>query len=317
MIHSLRYDVNMTSENPDPELPRAVALAWGVAANPQRGPKREMSVERIVDVAVELADAGGLGAVSMSAVASALGFTPMSLYRYVTAKDDLVLLMQERGIGVPPESITETDGWRAGLDAWTRATVELYIEHPWMLDIPISSTPVTPNNLAWLESALQVLEPVPISMNDKASIVLALIAQARWEGHVSRGYAEAAAAAGSTPDDLEIAATGILDQLVTPEEFPFVHAALRAGVFSPDADPGDNPFAFGRDRVLDGVEHYLVTAPRVEAGATSDPLAAEVARDPKVKEAVKARREVEKKLREARKRERETARNVRERLRRT
>jgi len=300
----------------EPDLPRGVALAWGVAANPQRGPKREMSIERIVDVAVELADAGGLGAVSMAAVASELGFTPMSLYRYVTAKDDLVLLMQERGIGVPPESILETEGWRAGLEAWTRATVELYLEHPWMLDIAISSTPVTPNNLAWLESALQVLEPVPVSMNDKASIVLALIAQARWEGHVSRGYAEAAAAAGSTPDDLELAATGILEQLVTADEFPFVHAALHAGVFSPDADPGDNPFAFGRERVLDGVEAYLAGAPRVDAvAADADPLDPEVARDPKVKDAVKTRREAEKRLREARKREREMQRNARERLR--
>jgi AcrR family transcriptional regulator len=302
-------------EDSEPDLPRGVALAWGVAANPQRGPKREMSIERIVDVAVELADAGGLAAVSMAAVASALGFTPMSLYRYVTAKDDLVLLMQERGIGVPPESIVETDGWRAGLDAWTRATVELYLEHPWMLDIPISSTPVTPNNLAWLEAALQVLEPVAISQNDKASIVLALIAQARWEGHVSRGYADAAAAAGATPDDLELAATGILEQLVTPEEFPFVHAALRAGVFSPDADPADNPFTFGQERVLDGVESYLASAPRVEGQTQApDPLAHEVDRDPKVKDARKARREVEKQLREARKREREAARNARERL---
>ena len=304
------------SSTEEPDLPRGVALAWGVAANPQRGPKREMSVERIVDVAVDLADAGGLSAVSMAAVASELGFTPMSLYRYVTAKDDLVLLMQERGIGVPPETIVEADGWRAGLEAWTRATVALYLEHPWMLDIPISSTPVTPNNLAWLESALQVLEPVPVSLNDKASIVLALIAQARWEGHVSRGYAEAARATGSTPDELEVAATGILEQLVTPEEFPFVHAAMRAGVFSPDADPGDNPFAFGQRRVLDGIESYLAGAPKVdEAVAAADPLDAEVARDPKVKEAVKARREVEKKLREARKREREMQRNAREKLR--
>jgi AcrR family transcriptional regulator len=305
----------MTDEGTEPELPRGVALAWGVAANPQRGPKREMSIERIVDVAVELADAGGLPAVSMAAVASALGFTPMSLYRYVTAKDDLVLLMQERGIGVPPESILEADGWRAGLEAWTRATVELYIEHPWMLDIPISSTPVTPNNLSWLESALQVLEPVAISQNDKASIVLALIAQARWEGHVSRGYTEAARAAGATPDDLEVAATGILEQLVTAEEFPYVHAALKAGVFAPDVDGTGNPFEFGRERVLDGVESYLASAPRVDEVALADPLDAEVARDPKVKEALKARREVEKKLREARKREREMQRNARERLR--
>ncbi|TPW97235.1 helix-turn-helix transcriptional regulator, partial [Schumannella luteola] len=99
----------------DPELPRAVALAWGVAANPQRGPKRELSIERIVDVAVELADAGGLPSVSMAAVASELGFTPMSLYRYVSAKDDLLVLMQERGIGLPPESVLEQEGVRARL----------------------------------------------------------------------------------------------------------------------------------------------------------------------------------------------------------
>ena len=36
-----------------PELPRGIALAWGLAANPQRGHKREMSVERIVEAAVE------------------------------------------------------------------------------------------------------------------------------------------------------------------------------------------------------------------------------------------------------------------------
>ena len=86
------------------ELPRGVALAWGIAASPQRGPKREMSVERIVEAAVEIADAEGLGAVSMAAVAARLGYTPMSLYRYVTAKDDLILLMQEEATGLPPES---------------------------------------------------------------------------------------------------------------------------------------------------------------------------------------------------------------------
>ena len=77
------------SDGGELELPRGVALAWGIAASPQRGPKREMSVERIVEAAVEIADAEGLGAVSMAAVAARLGYTPMSLYRYVTAKDDL------------------------------------------------------------------------------------------------------------------------------------------------------------------------------------------------------------------------------------
>ena len=43
---------------PDPELPRAVALAWGIAANPQRGPKRELSIERIVEAVNAVAGAG-------------------------------------------------------------------------------------------------------------------------------------------------------------------------------------------------------------------------------------------------------------------
>ena len=92
------------TDAPEPELPRGIALAWGIAANPQRGPKREMSVERIVEAAVEIADAEGLGAVSMAAVAARLGFTPMSLYRYVSAKEDLILLMQEEATGAPSDA---------------------------------------------------------------------------------------------------------------------------------------------------------------------------------------------------------------------
>src|SRR6478752_9481671 len=108
------------TDDEDADLPRGIALAWGVAANPQRGPKREMSVESIVEAAVELADAEGLGAVSMAAVAARLGYTPMSLYRYVTAKDDLVLLMEEEATGLPPEEIFEVQGWRGKLEALYR-----------------------------------------------------------------------------------------------------------------------------------------------------------------------------------------------------
>src|SRR5690625_6980163 len=41
------------------EVSRVVAMAWGVAAAPQRGPKRELSHERIVEAAMEIADAEG------------------------------------------------------------------------------------------------------------------------------------------------------------------------------------------------------------------------------------------------------------------
>ena len=300
----------MIDKAPDPELPRGVALAWGVAANPQRGPKREMSIESIVDTAVEIADKGGLSAVSMSSVATVLGFTPMSLYRYVTAKDDLVLLMQERGIGVPPESITEAKNWRAGLLEWATSQTSMYVDHSWLLDIPIAGIPVTPNNLAWLDAALQVLEGTAASYDEKISIVLAITAQVRWQGIVNRGYTEAAAAEGTSPNDLEIRDSSVLQSLVTATQFPFVHAAMAAGTFG----PGDSdPFQFGIERVLDGVERFLEGRPAAQADPV-DPLLEGALRDPKVKESIKARREVEKQLREARKREREQIRNAKERL---
>src|SRR5690606_34456601 len=121
----------------EPDLPRGIALAWGVAADPQRGPKREMSVERIVDAAVELADAEGLAAVSMAAVASRLGYTPMSLYRYVSAKDDLLLLMQEEATGLPPEPGEEDLGWRARLGELYEAQSQIYSRQSWLRSMPI------------------------------------------------------------------------------------------------------------------------------------------------------------------------------------
>ena len=127
------------TEAEDPELPRGIALAWGVAANPQRGPKREMNIERIVDAAVEIADAEGLAAVSMSRVAQSLGYTTMSLYRYVTAKDDLLVLMQEQGIGLTPVLGPDLDpsDWRGRLRAIGRAQLDVYRQHPWLLDVSI------------------------------------------------------------------------------------------------------------------------------------------------------------------------------------
>jgi AcrR family transcriptional regulator len=295
----------------EPDLPRGVALAWGVAANPQRGPKRELSIERIVDAAVEIADAGGLGAVSMASVAASLGFTTMSLYRYVSAKDDLVLLMGEAGFGTPPETVREAADWREGLRRWSLAQNAVYERHPWLLDIPITGTPMTPNSLSWLDAALEVLKDQPLDSEEKLSVALAVMAQTRWRGSIERGYRDAARAAGMSEDAIDSTAAEMLGDLITGEEFPYLKVLLDDGAFAPGPD---DPFAFGLDRVLDGIERYIATQPadRVRAGwADPDPTD----RDQRVREAAKGVREAEKNLREARKRERQARAAAREKLR--
>lgn len=301
------------TENEPPELPRGIALAWGVAANPQRGPKREMSVERIVDAAVELADTEGLGAVSMAAVAAKLGFTPMSLYRYVSAKDDLLLLMQEQATGLPPESHVEYDGWRERLLELYAAQVVLYQRHPWMLSLPITGSPITPNSSAWLDASLAVLAGTPLTAEERIAVALAVTGQARWCGIIQAGYTEQARGGGLSAEEVAVREADLYDRVITGDEFPALRQAIDEGVFTSAADP----FRFGVERILDGVAAYLQALDRGEPRASADPWLAvdpgDFAGDRRVKEARKAIREAEKALRTARKLERQAVREAKER----
>jgi AcrR family transcriptional regulator len=311
----------VSPERSDPELPRAVALAWGVAANPQRGPKRELSIERIVDAAIEIADAEGIGAVSMSRVAASLGFTTMSLYRYVTSKDDLILLMQEGAVlpPVPDESVER--GWRDGVTAWVLAMRAAYREHPWLVDIPISGAPITPNSLLIVDWFLREVRALPLSDGEKMSALLLLTSYARATAAQERDIAAAAAAAADPADVTGANFFEALAELVTPERFPYLSPLLAAGGYV--AEPGtapddtDDDFSFGLERILDGIEYHVgqVESGAAPVAAVAEPLppALDLPRDKHVREAAKARREAEKALREAQKREREAIKHALER----
>jgi AcrR family transcriptional regulator len=278
-----------------------------------------MSIERIVETAVEIADEKGLGAVSMSSVASTLGFTPMSLYRYVTAKDDLLVLMFEQGIGLPPEDVRETADWRESLKLLYAAETDVYELHPWLLDIPVAGVTITPNNLAWLDAGLHALADTPLIPTERLAATLLVAGHVRWQATVNRGYAEAArAATGSARADADAAwadEAGLLEALITADQFPDLEPLARAGVFRSEADP----FAWGLDRLLDGIG--TVIAARAEGAHPAPPPptpspggeSEAVHRDPRVKEARRRVREAEKQLREARRNERQALREARER----
>src|SRR5690606_29277830 len=85
-------------------LPKSIELMWGLAPAGTRGPRRGLSLEQIVDTAIELADEEGFAALSMNKVAERLGFTAMSLYRYVDSKSTLVEIALDRVLGTPPET---------------------------------------------------------------------------------------------------------------------------------------------------------------------------------------------------------------------
>ncbi|UWF77820.1 MULTISPECIES: TetR/AcrR family transcriptional regulator C-terminal domain-containing protein [Microbacterium] len=237
----------------------------------------------------------------------------MSLYRYVSAKDDLLLLMQEQAIGLPPEPEPDAD-WRARLVQLFTAQVAMFVAHPWVLSLPIQGTPVTPNSSAWLDAALEALAPTALSEQEQVAVALLIAGQARFCGMVLAGYSDRVRRSGQHPDAITAEEAGLYDALISAEEFPALRRAVDAGVFASDADP----FRFGLERCLDGVAAYVAEldggAPHAEPAewAATEDLA--LLADKRYREAQKAVREAQKALRDARRLERQARREAGERL---
>jgi AcrR family transcriptional regulator len=238
-------------------LPASIEAAWGVRTRPNKGPRPALSLERIVAAAVKVAAADGLQAVSMSRVAADLGVSTMSLYRYVAAKDELLALMADLPFEAPPARRGPQESWRDGLSRWALTEREVYRRNPWVLRIPISGPPVTPNAIAWLERGLDALRDTGLEEGEKLSVMLLVTGFVRSQAMLEAEIAAAQAAGAAPPDAELLGAYGrLLSRLTTPERFPALHAVIAAGVFEEPDEP-DYDFNFGLERVLDGIETLI------------------------------------------------------------
>lgn len=231
---------------PAPLVPPSIALAWGLDVPGSRGPKRGLTLERIVAAAIALADADGLAALSMSRIAAELEVATMSLYRYVAAKDDLLVLMVDAGLGAPPAPAPGED-WRAGLRRWAEGVRDAYRRHPWSLRVPISAPPLAPNNVAWLDSALQALAGTPLAEREKLGAVLVVSGFVRNDTTLT---VDMAAGAGDPPTPTY---GRLLSTLIDPARFPALDRAIASGSLDDGDDDPDENFEFGLERILDGL----------------------------------------------------------------
>ena len=310
----------MSRRRADPELPRGVALAWGVAAHPQRGPKRELSIERIVEAAIEIADAEGLGAVSMSRVATSLGFTTMSLYRYVTSKDDLILLMQEeRAAACPcptrPSSAAGATASRAWVLAMRARTGRIRGSSTSRSRVR-RSRPTACTIVDWF---LREMRDLPLSDGEKMSALLLVTSYVRATSAQERDIGAAAAAS----DPADVTGENAFERARRARHaraLPVPQPLLVGGgyVAEPGAGSPTRPTTTSSSACsASSTASSTTSAASMPDGRPGAPRAAgaqlALPRDKQVREAAKARREAEKALREAQKREREAIKRALER----
>jgi AcrR family transcriptional regulator len=238
------------------KLPTGLELLWERLDGPNPGPRQSLNQARIVHAAVEMADAGGLDAVSMARIAERLGFTTMSLYRHVKSKNEMLLLMLDSVAAVPAELDEPGDDWRLGLQSWCRAQWEMLHAHSWIVHLPVIGPPITPNQLAWTDRALRVLRDTGLTEAEKAGVVLLvanyMLATARLKTSLGPAVSGQSVAAYSA----------LLGGLVSAQRFPALRTAIDAGAFDypPDTAAEDRQFdyTFGLDRILDGVAALIL-----------------------------------------------------------
>ena len=127
------------------------AALWADRSPGKSGPKPALSLERIADAAVAIADSEGIAAVSMQRIAAEFQYTKMALYRYVAGKDDLLALMIDRAVGDPPDLAHITGGWRERLEEWVRLLVERWEEHPWLPRATMGDRVMGPNEVGCID----------------------------------------------------------------------------------------------------------------------------------------------------------------------
>jgi AcrR family transcriptional regulator len=243
----------MTGSEVTGGIPGGVAAAWGVRERPHKGPKPTLSLERIVTAAVRVADTEGLNAVSMGRVAAELGTAPMSLYRHVSAKEELLTLMVDAAWGQPPDGSGPGEGWRAGLSRWAWGLRAGARAHPWVVRIPLNSLPIMPNEVAWFENALACLAGTGLSEARKASVIMLLAGYVRNLATTEADIEAAIRASGLDPLQWMASYPRMLAELADPRRFPALARFIAAGVFEAQDGP-DDEFIFGLDRILDGVQ---------------------------------------------------------------
>lgn len=206
-------------------------------------PRTPLSRERIVAAAIEVADEGGLGAVSMRSVGRALGAEAMSLYHHVSGKDELLDLLADAAFAQIPLLEIGTP-WRAAMTSRAHAMRSVLNRHPWALTLLESRSNPGHAVMRHHDRVLGLLR------NDGFDLVLAAHAYSALDAYIY-GFVLTEVSLPFTPDTGPEAFAERLD--LPAAEYPYLAEMLEQLVVGHDYDFGDE-FDYGLDLLLDQLE---------------------------------------------------------------
>ncbi|WP_322762348.1 TetR/AcrR family transcriptional regulator [Frankia sp. Cr2] len=247
---------------------RTLALLWREPGFGQsaRGPKQGLSVDRVVDAAITLADTAGLDGLSMRSVARAVDVSTMALYTYVPGKAELVDLMLDAVYLRMERLPVDRQSWRSRLTAIAEQNRALFDMHPWIADVSTARPPLGPGLMAKYEyelSAFNGLGLDDVAIDDALTYLLTFVQAAARAAISTR-----ASQLDSTMSDEQwwAANAPLLARVFDSTAYPTAaRVGTAAGAAHGSAYHPDHAYQFGLARVLDGLA-ALIGGQQASAG---------------------------------------------------
>ncbi len=224
---------------------------WDIPEQGTRGPKGKYDRTAIAAAAIRLADAGGLEAVTMRAVAAELGIAPMSLYNYVPTKDHLIQLMVDMAGSEYRYPAAEPADKRAAIADLARQGRDITHRHPWLPDAMRRPAVFGPSGLRYFEWFLGLLAGSALDTAAKMEFIAMINGFALMYGGMEATLAAEQASTGVSPDQHAAAQVAALVSAAATGQYPHLAAALSAGGPSRVRD-ADEVFDSCVRRLVDG-----------------------------------------------------------------
>jgi AcrR family transcriptional regulator len=230
------------------------------------GPRSEpLTLERILDAALRIADDEGLEALSMRRLATELHAGATSLYWHVRNKDELLDLLVDRVIGEMLEAIRPAEGWRAQMIEAAQTARAVLVRHRHLAPVFGSRPTLGPNALQAIELVVGQLRAAGFA---DLTATLGANAVITW----SSGYAvfEARDPLGpnASPEEREAFAGAMAATFASlpPDRFPNTIAMLPLM----NAITADSQFESALGWILDGLELALRRQSETGPGAGAE-----------------------------------------------
>ena len=213
----------------------------------QQGTKRRrpLSRDKVVAVAVALADKAGLESVSMRALARKSRVVPMALYKHVANKEDLLDGMVDVVFGEVDFPPTGAD-WRTAMRQRAMSMRHALLRHRWAIGLMESRTKPGPANLRHHNLVIQCLREADFPF------WTAIRAYNAMDSYIYGSLLQQQNLPFETPEEAVEMAADIMAPPSLAEEYPDL-AEVVAELAKRGFDFGEE-FESGLDLVLDGIE---------------------------------------------------------------